>query len=363
MTELALFDHAKEALAAAVRIDEVQSIRNKARQAEAYGKIARDRTLIAHANEVIARAERKLGIMLRAAKDNGLLSQGGRPAERSNLSEPETGADAEPVFDNTPFTLADIGVDKKLSARAQKLAELAEDQFEQAVADKREKILSADAPLVNAPKVRTVAPTPKSAKIEPLAPRRFHQFAFSVLALTMRSDRVGSEAIQFLAENCGVLVRDGETVDFSPEAIEAFGNLATAALKALDGEESSQAKASGDGGATEPGVEEPADSVSGDASRASSGAGTAAPLSTDEADAIIRAGYAAEPPTPVADLAVAIGRKQDQAGKAYVRNRARVMKLSSRDNQRAAASAFATAQHAARKGTVGLGQSDGEAQQ
>lgn len=235
MSDLALFDHAKEAVAAAVSIDEVLTIRNTARQAQAYAKIAKDRKLLADAQEIIARAERKLGEKIEQAKSAGLLSQGGRPsAERSNVSEPETSSGAEPVFDNTPFTLAEIGVDKKLSSRAQKLAGLDDDAFEETVKASREKTLADDAAVVSPPKPKTVSPE-KTAPVQPLEPRRWHQFAFSVIALTMASDRVGSEAIHKLAEHCGVLAIDGDEVDFTPEAIEAMGSLATAALKALDG--------------------------------------------------------------------------------------------------------------------------------
>ena len=148
MTQLAVYEHAKEALAAAVRFDEVTQIHSAAEKAAAYAKIANDRRLQADAAEIVARAERKLGIMLRAAKDGGLLSKGGRPAN-SNLTEPETGADAEPVFDNTPFTLAEIGVDKKLSSRAQKAAALADDAFEHVVERARDRILSSDAIVIN----------------------------------------------------------------------------------------------------------------------------------------------------------------------------------------------------------------------
>ena len=149
MTQLALYESAREALAAAVRIDEVVDIRNDAERAKAYAKIAKDRKLQADATELVARAERKLGILLRKVKEAGLLSQGGRPAERSNLTEPETGADAEPVFGSTPFTLADIGIDKKLSSRAQKAAALADDDFEHVVEQARTKIISGGAAVIN----------------------------------------------------------------------------------------------------------------------------------------------------------------------------------------------------------------------
>jgi len=234
MTQLALYESAREALAAAVRVDEVVDIRNAAERAKAYARIARDRRMQADCQELGARAERKLGILLRQAKANGEMSQGGRPADRSNL-DGETGDQEEPVFDNTPFTLADIGISKKLSSRAQHLAELADDAFERVISDKREKILAADAPMVSAPKKKP-ARADKPAPTQPLEPRKWHQFAFSVLALTMASDRLSSEAVQKLAEFCGVVALDGDTVDFTPEAIKAMGALADVALKALEGE-------------------------------------------------------------------------------------------------------------------------------
>ncbi len=358
--QLAVYEHAREALAAAVRFDEVTQLHTDAQKAQAYARIAKDRKLQADAAEIVARAERKLGILLRKAKGDGLLSQGGRPAENSNLSEPETGADAEPVFDQTaaggapegkPFTLAEIGIDKKLSARAQKLAELDEGDFEMAVQGQREKILAADALIVSPPKPKAVKPVaPASADpVKALEPGKWHRFSFSVLALSMASDRVSSEAIHKLAQFCGVVELDGDTVDFTREAIEAMGSLATVALKAIDGEEQNTPEGSGTAREASGGqpLAEQAGPVhkQGDIGGLEQGTQSAPqPLSTELADAVIRTGYARG--ASVAELATAIGRP---GNKAYVRNRARVMGISSRENQKAAASAFATAQHAARR--------------
>ena len=254
-TELALYEHAREAIAAAVNFDEVTKIRSDAERAKAYARIAKDRKLAADAQEIIARAERKLGILLRRVKVSGQLSQGGRPSERSNLSEPETSSDGEPVFDQTPFTLAELGISKKLSMRAQQLAELDEGTFENSITATREKILSADAAVVNAPKIIKVKPAPVVDPVKPLAEEQWHRFAFAVLALTMASDRVSSQAIHLLAENRGIVALDGDTVDFTPEAMKAMGPLAEVALRALDGEgrdtpatENEAPKAVGDGG-------------------------------------------------------------------------------------------------------------------
>ena len=236
-TELALYEHAREAIAAAVNFDEVTKIRSDAERAKAYARIAKDRKLAADAQEIIARAERKLGILLRKVKESGQLSQGGRPSERSNLSEPETSSDGEPVFDQTPFTLAELGISKKLSMRAQQLAELDEGIFENSITATREKILAADAAVVNAPKIIKVKPAPVVDPVKPLAEEQWHRFAFAVLALTMASDRVSSRAIHLLAENRGIVALDGDTVDFTPEAMRAMGPLAEVALRALDGED------------------------------------------------------------------------------------------------------------------------------
>lgn len=389
-TELALYEHAREALAEAVSFDEVTQIKTRAEQAKAYARIARDRKLLADAQELIARAERKLGIMLRQVKEDGLLSQGGRPAENSNLNEPETGADAGPVFDATPFTLAELGISKKLSSRAQHLAELDEDVFEDSVAATREKILSTDAAVVSGPKLIKPPPAPKPEPTRPLPAEQFHRFVFSVLALSMASDRVSSEALHKLAEHCRIVDLDGETIDFTPEAYAALGTLADVALKALDGEQKSTEAAKGDqddngrqhfrqsdseqhnaapvsgldgpgegrdGGdqgqgpgvsgadrksGSEPGIVDRADQdgrsghVGGEAHHRVETASPAPALPIAEADALIRAALAAETPPAYAALAEQVGRPGDLT---FIKNRVRAMGLSSRDRQRAAVAA------------------------
>jgi hypothetical protein len=276
MSELALYETAKEALATAVRIDEVIDIHDQARRAQAYAKIARDRRLVADAQELIARAERKLGIMLRRVKEQGLLSSGGRPSN-SNLDEPETGADAEPVFDSTSFTLAELGISKKLSSRAQALAELDDDDFESSVSEARDKTLAADAAVIS-PKRIKVAPAAKPAKAVALEPRRFHQFVVSLLAMSFAGDRVSSIGIWDLARTTGIVEGADDDIEFTAEAYAALGALAATALLPMVGNENSQAKASEDGGANVTGESAPDDSVTGDASRASDGAGTVAPI-------------------------------------------------------------------------------------
>jgi N6-adenosine-specific RNA methylase IME4 len=154
MTELALFSVAKEALAEARRTDEVKGIRDEAVRMRLYGEQAKDRTIIADAQEIISRAERRLGELIQSAKEIGQLGIG-RPG-RSNVEGDEGSGDTDGDDENgtppEPFsrvTLSDAGISKKLSARSQKMASLGETAFEAAMQAAREKIISGGAAAVN----------------------------------------------------------------------------------------------------------------------------------------------------------------------------------------------------------------------
>ena len=152
-TELALFAVAKEALAEAVRVDEVKDVRDHAERIRLYGQQAKDRSIIADATEIIMRAERRLGELLRSAHETGQLGIG-RPA-RSNLDEgeeapaEEEAESAEQVQPLRRVTLKEAGISKKLSTRSQKFAAVTETDFEAALATARDKILSGNAVVVN----------------------------------------------------------------------------------------------------------------------------------------------------------------------------------------------------------------------
>ncbi len=62
--------------------------------------------------EIKFRAERRLGEMISAQKESAGLASGGQPYQ-------STGSNLEPV--ERPPTLAEAGIDKKLSSRAQKM--------------------------------------------------------------------------------------------------------------------------------------------------------------------------------------------------------------------------------------------------
>ena len=151
-TQLALFAVAKEALAEAVKVDEVKDVRDQAERIRLYGQQANDRTIIADATEIIMRAERRLGELLRSAHQTGQLGIG-RPS-RSNVDEGEEApaeeeAETVEVIRPQRVTLKEAGISKKLSTRSQKFAAVEETAFEAALKTAREKILSGGAVVVN----------------------------------------------------------------------------------------------------------------------------------------------------------------------------------------------------------------------
>ncbi len=154
MSELALFSVAKEALAEAVKVDEVKDVRDQAERIRLYGQQAKDRTIIADATEIIMRAERRLGELLRSAHQTGQLGIG-RPS-RSNVEAPEETCDDDDAGDDfveveapKRVTLAEAGISKKLSTRSQKFAAVEQTAFEAALQTARDKIISGGAIVVN----------------------------------------------------------------------------------------------------------------------------------------------------------------------------------------------------------------------
>lgn len=137
---LAHYDAAQRALAAAVKIDEVQSVRDQAARFQLYARQAKDRNLLADAMALQFRAERRLGEMLIEAKQAGQISRGGRPRAK-------TDSPAEQV--SATVTLLEAGIDRKLSAKAQKLAQVPEEEFAEILERAREEITAGRAVVVN----------------------------------------------------------------------------------------------------------------------------------------------------------------------------------------------------------------------
>ena len=140
MSGLIKYEAACRALAECKAVDEVKSWADKAAAMQAYGRMAKDKTLEIDAAEIRIRAERRLGEMLAQQKAEGGLNQG----SRSQLSgKTETGDVLAVVGDDRQKTvpkLADVGVSKDLSSRAQKLAAVPDSEFEAEIGEWRERV-------------------------------------------------------------------------------------------------------------------------------------------------------------------------------------------------------------------------------
>lgn len=123
MTALLRYDAACRALAEAKAVDEAKDLHDKAEAMRIYARQAGNRMLEVDAAEIRVRAERRLGELIIAAKEAGQIAEG-RP-RRENCS---------PEEQFPRVRLDDIGVDRKLSSRAQKLGSIREQAFEAMVA-------------------------------------------------------------------------------------------------------------------------------------------------------------------------------------------------------------------------------------
>lgn len=123
---LVRYDAACKAIAEARAVDEIKDWRDKGLALQAYGRQAKNKQLEIDAAEIRWRAERRLGELLAEQKANGGLATGHRFTG---------GSDSEPP---AAPTLAELGIDKKLSSRAQQTAAIPDDVFEQTMAEHRE---------------------------------------------------------------------------------------------------------------------------------------------------------------------------------------------------------------------------------
>jgi hypothetical protein len=123
-TALTKYETARAALAEAHRVDEVKNIRDKAEAMAAYARQAKDSELIQYATEIKVRAERRCGELLARTAATG---------ERATREKHGRGGQVA-SFDQTPPTLAQMGLTKDESSRYQQLAAMPADHFETAVA-------------------------------------------------------------------------------------------------------------------------------------------------------------------------------------------------------------------------------------
>jgi N6-adenosine-specific RNA methylase IME4 len=136
LTILAQYDAARAALAKCKTADVPIALRLEMEHVKLHARQVQDKALMADATEIQMRAERRLGEILHEAESEGLISVG-RPKKRSV----ENGSASE------PFTLAEAGISKKLSAKSQQFATIAEPAFEAMVEHTRKRI-AAGAPTI-----------------------------------------------------------------------------------------------------------------------------------------------------------------------------------------------------------------------
>jgi len=127
---LVRYDAACRALSAAKSIDEVKEIHNQSEAMRAYAKQAKNKQLEIDASEIRFRAERRIGELMAAQRDSVGLAPAGRPEK--------IGSNPDPII--RPPTLAEAGIDKHLADRARKYAAVPEQEFEDILADRRERI-------------------------------------------------------------------------------------------------------------------------------------------------------------------------------------------------------------------------------
>ena len=135
--ELVLYDAARTAIQAACRVDEVKSIRDKAEAMRIYARQSKDQVMEINAQEIRARATRRLGELIAAQKSLPPEQGGGlaRGAAAGGKKESPRGSYVVPR-DSTP-TLSEMGIDKNLADSARKLAALPEPKFEKRIEEMR----------------------------------------------------------------------------------------------------------------------------------------------------------------------------------------------------------------------------------
>lgn len=135
MNMMVHYDIAMKALSTALSSEDVSVVlksRDDLELMKLRAKQVKDRRLLADATEFQMRVERWLGKLIVSAKDAGQIAEG-RPRKDANC-----------------ITLKEIGIDAKLSSKAQRAAALNDSSFNVSVSDMRSSIVGGKAKLVNA---------------------------------------------------------------------------------------------------------------------------------------------------------------------------------------------------------------------
>lgn len=123
MTELVRYEAARRALAEAVAVDEVKQIHDQAEALRHAARIAGDRDFEIKGAQFRFRAERRMGELLEAQKATVGLATGAAGIGKSASAVPNE-------YSTQPPKLSDVGIDRKMSSRAQRIAALPVEKFE-----------------------------------------------------------------------------------------------------------------------------------------------------------------------------------------------------------------------------------------
>lgn len=126
MTELIKYEAARIAINEACAVDEVLDIKNKHEAMRLYAKQTKNIEMANQCAEIRIRAERRLGQMLKQQKEDGLMNTGakGLPGNENSLVQ---------SHDETTPKLSDIGISKSMSSRAQAIANVPDQEFEETI--------------------------------------------------------------------------------------------------------------------------------------------------------------------------------------------------------------------------------------
>ncbi len=112
------YEAMRQAIAKVERVDEIKQIADTATAAEAYYRMSCDMENELGASRIRARAERRMGELLRQMRENG---------ERRGPGDPDTSRGAT--------SLSDLGIPRDRASRAMQLADVPEQEFEDALAE------------------------------------------------------------------------------------------------------------------------------------------------------------------------------------------------------------------------------------